>query len=59
MDEELGEARFPPLINFNKLIIKINVRRADNKGWKDKNVNKINLVLSGLSVEHSVYKPVV
>ena len=34
------------VLNFNKLIMKINVRRADIKGSKDKNTNKIDLVLS-------------
>ena len=34
------------LLNFNKLIMKINIRQADIKGSKDKNTNKIELVIS-------------
>ena len=34
------------VLDFNRLIMKINVRRADIKGSKDKNTNKIDLVLS-------------
>ena len=34
------------VLNFTKLIMKINVRPADSKGSKDKNTSKVNLVLS-------------
>ena len=34
------------VLNFNKLIMKIDVRRTDIKCSKDNNTNKIDLVLS-------------
>ena len=46
------------VLNFSKLIMKINLRRADIKAQKTRILIRLTLYLVGPSVENSVYKPV-